>query len=1100
MQKLINEGRVAEKIILTLFWIVAILSIDQLVAYNYFSPLHKVERFFVIEDNRVFELRNKPVIVDSEIVSSDSLILKKGEDYQLDYSTGRISFPKEFENVIVEYQVYPDQFKTRFFLYEEQSYSEDKKIKSPPRFDDIFSNQTKLQISGSKTIMVSVSNEQDFSLNQSLYLRLDGELSNNLFIEAQLSDSQSPITPEGDSRELSSLDKVFLRVFTQNYELAFGDLEVEYQNTEFINYTPRFEGIRLTWQKNFHIQTALALTRGKSASTSFFASEAKQGPYYIRTDSGDITQIVASSESVFLNGALMNRGDDYIIDYSEGSITFHIKHFLSAASLIQINYQFTDENFQQNIYLASSDVMLTNSIRWRNYFIFQVDDKNSPFQQDLSASDIDSLQNAGDNIVWGSGASEVENGDYLLSEDGYYIYVGSDSTLTGDYSIHFEFVGINNGDYEYNSQENFYFFVGLLQGSYLPIKKLTAPQKTLNYDFVLDYEKDFFHLSAETIFTQHDKNTFSNLDDDDNNSFASKIGIALKPDWDRIKPDFQMSYRLVSQNLRSFAQLTDPLSSYDAVQIPDSLANRSWQTLLRVNWFDQFEHGFLYRNSFAEDFAKQDYLSSDLNFKQGRFLPQIYYRFSYLDRVYDDQRNELFFQHAFKAQKKIAFLNFRSVFDQKNTDIEASESDQRRSIQNLLVAVQTVSSNKFTSELTWHRQEQKDESAAETTYQTTSQTTGLSAILNQNNQTGKIQYSHRVIEDDLADSRKSFDIADFSFRSSLLKNGITFSSAYNFHNVEFYPKIKDFLYVGSNMGSFDEDSLYVGFGEGDYEWKIVAIDYENPQMSVEVNTNLNAYFNPGMFLNGFWKRWKTELIWQISENSTAADKKRIYLLDPAILMNDETTLFGRNLLQNTLWFNIIDNRLSSKFRYQDENILDNRYNEVSEKTRTKSQEGTLRLNFIQNMSVELGYANDRTRESRYTSSSETKVYSLELRNQIHSDADLRSLLEYGKEDGKKEDESNFYELRYYRITETITYFLKSRYRFFGKLVLKKNERKGSQFLSFLDDKKEGMILKWNLNMDYKMSAVASAQLSYSGQSVPDKQTEHKLSLELKAEF
>jgi len=93
-----------------------------------------------------------------------------------------------------------------------------------------------LNITGSKTFSISVANNEDFSLNQSLFLRINGELSRNLRIEAQLTDSQSPITPEGDSREISSLDQIFIRLYGKNYELAFGDLEMKFENTQFYQF------------------------------------------------------------------------------------------------------------------------------------------------------------------------------------------------------------------------------------------------------------------------------------------------------------------------------------------------------------------------------------------------------------------------------------------------------------------------------------------------------------------------------------------------------------------------------------------------------------------------------------------------------------------------------------------------------------------------------------------------------------------------------------------------------------------------------------------------------------------------------------------------
>lgn len=376
---------------------------------------------------------------------------------------------------------------------------------------------------------------------------MDGELSENLNIEAQLSDSQSPITPEGNSREISNLDKVFLRLYSKNYELAFGDLEVDFHDTKFMNYAPKFEGLKATWQRQNTYQAALAISKGKNTSIQFAGVEAKQGPYYLTNNSSQLIQVVAGTEQVFLNGKEMQRGDDYIIDYAEGSITFDNKHFISANSLIQVNFQYSDEFFRQNMYLAHSEVNVSEKFKIRNYLVFQNDDKDNPLQTEFTESDIEALKIGGDDEILGSGVYETENGDYILTDAGYYEYVGNDSTIAGNYTIHFEFVGFDQGDYDKVDSEDYYIFAGTGQGDYLPINKLIAPQKEANYDLILDYESDTFQSSAEAIYTQYDKNTYSSKDDGDNDGYAANLFLRYFPDFDLLKPDLSVNYRQIGK-------------------------------------------------------------------------------------------------------------------------------------------------------------------------------------------------------------------------------------------------------------------------------------------------------------------------------------------------------------------------------------------------------------------------------------------------------------------------------------------------------------------------------------------------------------------------
>ena len=186
----------------------------------------KWERLNVTDPGVSIKLSSTNIIINSEKVYYDSIDFES-DDYQIDYQKGTITFNKALGNCIIEYYIYPEHLTNRFYLFQTQEYSDTTnvqitKINSPKFYDN-----TDLDITGSKTISISVANNEDFDLDQSLFLKINGKLSDEMSIEAQLSDSQTPITPEGDSRELSSLDKIFIRLYGEKYELAFGDLEMD---------------------------------------------------------------------------------------------------------------------------------------------------------------------------------------------------------------------------------------------------------------------------------------------------------------------------------------------------------------------------------------------------------------------------------------------------------------------------------------------------------------------------------------------------------------------------------------------------------------------------------------------------------------------------------------------------------------------------------------------------------------------------------------------------------------------------------------------------------------------------------------------------------
>jgi hypothetical protein len=251
-----------------------------------------------------------------------------------------------------------------------------------------------------------------------------------------------------------------------------------------------------------------------------------------------------------------------------------------------------------------------------------------------------------------------------------------------------------------------------------------------------------------------------------------------------------------------------------------------------------------------------------------------------------------------------------------------------------------------------------------------------------------------------------------------------------------------------------------------------------------------------MLTDSYFSRFQSETSLQVSENSTEVDKKRIYYLDPTVLMDDETTLYGRILFQQTLWYNLIENKLTTKTRFKHEKMLDNRYNNETEKTFKQSWEEMIRLTAFKKTNFELLLENSRQEESVYKSVSTTNSCNLDVRHQLNPDLLLNTSLVYSNETSKKND----YQIDSYEVSETLTYYLQKKYRIFGKLSFKRNDRSGSSFMSFLADKKDGNIFKWNLNVNYRVNSYTSAKLEYSGNSYPGEDEEHKISVEVKAEF
>ncbi|MBP7206025.1 MAG: hypothetical protein KBA54_05845, partial [Candidatus Cloacimonetes bacterium] len=205
----------------------------------------------LLPDQVTYQISESPIISGSETVLADTLLLIGGRDYRLDHRAGRIillSFP-DAVNLRVSFILVPPYLAQPRFLYQELEPSDSLFQTIAPRPRNWIPDDGKLVISGAKTFAITFSDDDAFNLKQSLFVNLNGELSRNVNIAAQLSDSQSKLTPEGDSKELSSLDKVFIRVFGKQYEIAMGDMDWEFTGTRYINYRTSIEGLN-AWYRD----------------------------------------------------------------------------------------------------------------------------------------------------------------------------------------------------------------------------------------------------------------------------------------------------------------------------------------------------------------------------------------------------------------------------------------------------------------------------------------------------------------------------------------------------------------------------------------------------------------------------------------------------------------------------------------------------------------------------------------------------------------------------------------------------------------------------------------------------------------------------------
>ncbi|MEO8445907.1 MAG: hypothetical protein ABI528_00350 [bacterium] len=564
------------------------------------NPNYKTFTAKIANKDTLVNLNDKFVIQYSDILTLQNNILSPANDYTFNYREGLITLNKDLflkynldtfqiYNLKIEYDVFPydlkDEYSNFEILIERDSITGDTVQIATQRKDFLGSifEGTELEKSGSLFRGVTLGNNRDLSLNSGFRLQLNGKLTNDIEINAALTDENSPIQPEGNTQKLQELDKVFIEIKSNNVIGTIGDINVDFVNSEFVNFKRKIQGAKaFTDYKLGNIFLSGAVQRGKFNSNSFNGRDGIQGPYYLVGQDNEINILVLSgTEKVFLDGNVMIRGEqaDYIIDYGIGTITFTNNRLITSFSRIIVDFEYTDRKYSRTLLTGSNTINLfKNKLSVTGYYVNQNDNQDKTIDFTLTEQDKQILANAGDdrfkavrsgvqfvgNDSLGRGLGLYVKTDTLIngSSYGYYKFLPND--VNAVYQITFSFVGQGNGNYVQQSQYQFNY-VGLNQGNYDTIVFLPLPRYQQVADLKLDYissPKQEFTLNFESAVSMLDANKFSTLNDNNNNGVAFHGIIGLN------KYDF----KLFGMKLRAVE-----------LKFREKLVNRVFEPIERVN-------------------------------------------------------------------------------------------------------------------------------------------------------------------------------------------------------------------------------------------------------------------------------------------------------------------------------------------------------------------------------------------------------------------------------------------------------------------------------------------------------------------------------------
>src|SRR5690606_24004944 len=250
--------------------------------------------------------------------------------YQIDYAKGEIIFDESLkgQKVFVSYYIHPDLQATSVFSKDTALIIEPTQENKYYALGEEFKAQKKpfdgLNSRGSLVRGIRFGNNQSASVQSSLDLQLTGNLTEEIGINAVISDNNVPIQADGYTQQLQEFDKVYVELFNKNSKVRAGHIDLVQDKDFFGNFTQKVTGLQIGTElthandSKTRIEVAGSTTRGEFATRKIIGQNGNQGPYRLSGNNNEIFIIIVSaSERVYLDGVLLTRGEnnDYVINY-----------------------------------------------------------------------------------------------------------------------------------------------------------------------------------------------------------------------------------------------------------------------------------------------------------------------------------------------------------------------------------------------------------------------------------------------------------------------------------------------------------------------------------------------------------------------------------------------------------------------------------------------------------------------------------------------------------------------------------------------------------------------------------------------------------------
>jgi hypothetical protein len=961
-----------------------------------------------------------------------------------------------------------------------------------------------LRVGGAKTFGITVGSDRDLSLEQSLRMSVSGNITDDVAVNAYLSDQNTPLVPEGDTEELRALDKVLIELTGERMAATMGDYELAIDGGALATVRRELSGAKVSADVGpGSVLLAGARLRGEFTSITFAGIGGKQGPYLLTDRSGVAgVVVVAGSERVWLDGdgpLVRGRDRDYVVDYATGEIEFTERRPVSSDNEITVDYEYALGDYGRDIYGGRGVLpLLGGTASVGASFVREVDDRAAREGVALSEEDVAILEAAGDDpsLAHDDGVELVGagEGDYVLAGEGVFEYAGADS---GDYDLSFERAGA--GDYEYDYVRGAYVYAGPGEGDYRLGRSLPMPVDrglvAADARFALPGGGS---IVAEGAVSSLDRNTFSSLDDGDNVGNAELVSarlpaIGIGSDG-AAELALGVAARRVGGNFEGVGRFRElryeEKWELQGLELPAEEALAEGTAALTLGGGGRFdlsygrlERGDALGSSKAEFSVNARPTGRSRAWANGRFVD--------LDYAAGDStlgRQRTFYRGG--VEHAIGFLVPSAVYahDERSTDRRGERYDEYGA------ALASSGSEDLSFRAAYsHRLTDRSNGDSWTRASTTRTQEYALGLSGSERLTVDASVLRRAIgfEAGLDEPGSRYDLASLRLGHRSFEGAVSGEARYTVTATE-----------------IEEKERYVTVVDGVEVTRVVSTGRYVPVTDVSAGMRWNVAFRSSggralpdasalrRHLSGV--SFETDV--KLREMSTTDDRRRLYLLSPDVIQGQETVT-GEISARHVARYAAPGGRLSVRLSLESRDELDRSYSNSSDAR--KERAGTVDVKLARGRSVvyrvQADLASRDQRASGAGSSYDIREGALlaEVTASAGVDLELRLTGSVGRQDERRSDAG----VTIVRVTPSATYRLKGR----GALSLSVTRAEVGSSIDVLPSylgqgNSPGTTSEWRLLGDYRLNRYLTSSVSYTGEARPDAVTRHTLDMRVNAYF